>query len=203
MPSGAGSQLACLAGPGERNYLDHLAGSAPKFTAVDLTTGAGGSQAPAVPAGPEAAGAAASPTRGIYALIEAVEGRVRPAARNADLVVVVMPQSDPELGTDPRIYRQGLDWVIARLGAAGVGRIAVLPPLSHTVPEKQAEAYAAVCEKAAAVYAEKGARCVDASRMLADRYWLPEGASGKVSGRWPNAEGQEALAKLIREEAYK
>lgn len=179
-----------MAPPGARSYLEMLAGCAPKLTTIDLSA-----PPPAAARTPPAAGA----TRGIFALIEAVENQAAAAAKGVDLVVLVMPQSDPELGTDPRVYRQGLDWVTSRLLRAGAARVAVLPPMSRRVPEKQLAAYAAACARSAEVYRLRGAEALDGSGPMAERCWALPGASGEVTGRFPNDAGQEVLARLIKE----
>ena len=185
-----GARSVVLAGPrlaaeGEKCYLDLLAGSAPKLKIVEL------------PPEPEKKPGEKKrpPARGIYRLVELVESQVAPAAGSADLVVVVAPPADPETATTPRRYRQGLDWILARLKRAGARRVALVPPLTRKVPARQLAAYARMCKEAAAVYR---ARFVEPEKVLADKYWVPEGADGKVTGRWPNAAGQELLAGLVR-----
>jgi hypothetical protein len=178
-----------LAAAGKKSYQDLLAGSAEKLRVLEL---------------PEAAGRGrrAAPAHGIYRLIELVESQVIPAVRGGkgvDLVVLVTPQEDPEMATEPRRYRQGLDWVLARLKRAGAGRVAIVPPLTRRVPARQLAAYAEICRKAAAVYAKQvGARCLDVGPLAEREYWRPEGALGRVTGRYPNEKGQRKLAELIR-----
>lgn len=181
-----------MSAPEVKSYLELLGGDA-KIKPLDLFA----APAPAADNKGEPARPAA-PTRGIFALVEAVESRVAAAAKGVDMVIIVMPQSDPEMGTDPRTYRQGLDWTIARLMAAGVKRVTIVPPLSRSVSEKQLTAYAAVCHESAQVYSGRGAALADSSKLMAEKYWAPEGASGKVTARFPNKAGQEALAELIK-----
>jgi hypothetical protein len=177
-----------LAPKGVRSYQDLLAGSAERLKIETLPQPAGKGQRKAAPA------------HGIYRLVEMVESKVVPAAGDMDLVVLVTPPQDPEMATEPRRYRQGIDWILSRLKLAGAGRVAVVPPLTRKVPAKQLSAYAAICRKASAVYAKKvGARCVSTERFADIEYWRPKGALGKVSGRYPNADGQKLLAELIRE----
>ncbi len=185
-----------MAPDGARSYLDLLGGQGGakadgKLKPLDLFA--------APPAGGDAPARPAPPTRGIFALVEAVESRVSAEAKGADLVVLVMPQSDPEMGTDRRSYRQGLDWVISRLTHAGAKGVAVVPPLSHSVSGKQLAAYADICAESAKVYAQSGAVLVKSDGLLAEEYWKPEGATGRVTGRFPNEAGQEALARLVRD----
>jgi len=190
-----------MAGEGERSYLEVLGGPKDaRLQALDLFAPPPAGEAPAAPAGraPAAAVPASGATRGIFALVEAVETRVTAAAKGADLVVLVMPQSDPEMGTDRRAYRQGLDWAVSRLLRAGAKGVAVVPPLSRSVSDKQLAAYAAACADSARVYGERGAALVKSESLLADKYWTPKGATGRVTGRFPNEAGQEALAELIR-----
>jgi len=181
-----------MAAPGNKSYLELLAGSAPKLDVIDLS-------APPPADSKEPAPVEAGATRGIFALVEAAENQAAAAARNADLVVLVMPQSDPELATDPRVYRQGLDWVVARLARSGAARVGLVPPMTRRVSEKQLAAYAAVCAETCKVYKARGVKLLDGSRLQAERYWKPPGASGEVTGRFPNESGQEALAGLIKE----
>ena len=135
------------------------------------------------------------PAQGIYRLLELVESEVAPAAKGVDLVVVVAPPEDPEMATEPRRYRQGLDWILARLRRAGARRLALVPPVTKKVPAKQLAAYTQLCEKAAAVYK---ARFLNTAALLKPACWKPEGAEGKVTGRYPNARGRKVLAGLIR-----
>jgi hypothetical protein len=180
-----------LSAKGAKSYQDLLAGSADNMKFAELP-------APAAKGKRRAA-----PAHGIYRLVELVESKVAPAAKGMDLVVLVTPQGDPEMATEPRRYRQGLDWMLARLKRAGAARVAVVPPLTRKVPAKQLGAYAAICRKACAVYAKKvGARCVDLSALNDVDYWRPEGALGRVTGRYPNRAGQRKLAELIKS-AYK
>ncbi len=178
-----------LAAAGGKSYQDRLAGSARRLKIVEL----------APPAGKGAPRAA--PAQGIYRLVELVESRVVPAARGADLVVLVAPPEDPEMATEPRRYRQGLDWILSRLKRAKVTRVALVPPLTKRVPGRQLTAYAKHCQQAAAVYKT---RFLKTDELLEDEHWVPEGAlgKGKVTGRYPNEEGREVLAELIKA-AYK
>ncbi len=176
-----------LAAAHKKSYQDLLAGSATKLKIVAL-------------APPAAKGARrGAPAQGIYRLVELVESRVLPAAGGADLVVLVAPPEDPEMATEPRRYRQGLDWILSRLKRAKVQRVALVPPLTKRVPGRQLAAYAKHCQKSAAVYKTRFLKTDD---LLENEYWVPEGALGKVTGRYPNAKGQKALTELIKE-AYK
>lgn len=177
-----------LAARKRKSYQDLLAGSATKLKIVELPA-----------AGPGRAGA--MPAHGIYRLVEMVESRITPAVKNkdVDLVVLVTPQEDPEMATEPRRYRQGLDWVLSRLKLAGAGRVAIVPPLTRKVPARQLAGYSEICHQAAAVYARQvGARCVDTSAFKNAELWKPGGALGKVTGKYPNDAGQKKLAGLIK-----
>lgn len=177
-----------LAAAGGKSYQDLLAGSATRLKIVELAPLAGGK-------GP----LRAAPAQGIYRLVELVESRVLPASRGADLVVLVTPPEDPEMATEPRRYRQGLDWILSRLKRAKAERVALVPPLTKRVPGKQLAAYAEHCRKAAAVYKT---RFLKTDGLLKDEHWVPAGALGKVTGRYPNEKGREVLAELIKA-AYK
>jgi hypothetical protein len=173
----------------KKSYQDLLAGSAKKLKIKELAEGS--------------AGRRSAPAHGIYRLVELVESKVIPAAKAADLVVLVTPPEDPEMATEPRRYRQGLDWILSRLKRAGVGRVAIVPPLTRKIRAKQLAAYQEICRKAAAVYAKKvGARCLDVKVLKDIEYWRPPGALGKVTGKYPNDNGQKKLAELIKA-AYK
>ncbi len=181
----AGPRLASRKG---KSYQDLLAGSAKKLKIVELPAASGGRSR-------------GMPAHGIYRLVELVEAKIVPAVKgkNVDLVVLVTPQEDPEMATEPRRYRQGLDWVLSRLKLAGAGRVAIVPPLTRKIPAKQRAAYFEICRKAAAVYAKQvGARCVDTRALENAELWKPKGALGKVTGKYPNEKGQEKLAELIK-----
>lgn len=187
----AGASGVMVAGPrlvqaGGRGYAELLEKSAERFAFVELAETGGG----------------IAPSSGIYRMVELVETEVAPrvAGNRTELVVLVMPQSDPEMATEPRRYRQGLDWLLSRLGRAGVKGVVLVPPLTRAVPARQSAAYAEACRTAAVTYARTvGARRVDVAALTADEgLWRPEGADGAVTGRFPNARGHEALAALIR-----
>ncbi|MHC4914283.1 MAG: hypothetical protein ACYTGB_02235 [Planctomycetota bacterium] len=153
-------------------------------------------EVPAAPAENEAGGRLA---QGIYRLIETVErGVVRGGGPRPDLVVLVVPPDDPETATNHRLYRQGLDWVLARLWGAGIRRVGIVPPLTRKVPARQLETYAQACRESSRIYEQKcGSRFIDPAALLADEYWRPEGALGKVTASRPNARGQQKLAEII------
>ncbi len=179
-----------LASRRNKSYQDLLAGSTEKLKIKEL-------------ADVSAADQRANPAHGIYRLVELVESEVIPAAKTADLVVLVTPPEDPELATEPRRYRQGLDWLLSRLKRAGSRRVAIVPPLTRKVRARQLAAYEQICRKSAAVYAKKvGARCVDVRQLKDIEYWRPPGALGEVTGKYPNESGQKKLAELIKS-AYK
>jgi hypothetical protein len=143
-----------------------------------------------------------TPIRGIHQMAVLIEDQLIPLARKnkTDLIVLVMPPSDPEMATDRRRYRQGLDWLIVRLNTRlGEIRISIVPPLTRSVPLKQRQAYIDICKKSVSVYARSHhASLIDISAFSKRHLWRPTGASEKVTGRFPNEDGHRKLASLIQ-----
>ena len=124
------------------------------------------------------------------------DGLGRGGAPGLQRVILCLPPEDLEVGTDPRVYQIALEAWLIRLAQAGVRQVLVLPPFKYGIPKRRQELLWRATEAAGRV---TGARIEEVSGLLEERYWRVEPAQKGVYGRRPNAEGRQALAKLLQE----
>jgi len=112
----------------------------------------------------------------------------------AGAVLVVLPAEDALRGTDPRLLGAAVEWMLARARRVGAHRCVVAGPFTPGAPLAPRESLREAACEAARLF-DAGALALE--ELEGDRYWRPEGGSGRVLAREPNAEGRARLAEIL------
>ena len=111
-------------------------------------------------------------------------------AGNALRLVICLPPEDLDVATDPRVYRTILEALLARLEAAGIKDVVLVPPLHFGAPEVYCQALWHEIHEAAATYQVKSA---DPADYLDEKLWRVDPAQSGVYGLRPNSTGLDKL----------
>jgi hypothetical protein len=135
-------------------------------------------------------------------VLNAMAARQAAAVKEGDelaVLLVALPPEDLDVATEPRVYRQLVEAMLAHLEGLQLKRVLVMPPFQYSAPGKYSETVWSDVRAAASAY---GAGTVDPAEYMEEKLWRADPKVEGVYGVRPNSAGlkkiEQGLLNLVR-----